>query len=274
MMGEEAVIKQEVGGKPKTVNNEFLPFKFCPGCHEALAWRVIAEAIDELGIQGKAINCLDIGCSGILLVGLNVDGVHCLHGRSTAVAVGVKRVMPEAVCFNIAGDGSLGAIGSGHFMNVMMRGDRITTIFLNNSGYGMTGGQVAPTTLAGLRTTTTPEGRNVQTTGYPLHLSEIAASMPGTAYVARVSVHTPANFQKARKAVMAGFQKQMDGVGYSLVEILCACPTDWGLSPLAANKFLEEKLIAEFPLGEFKNIDKIEHTVDPEINKVGRVKRG
>jgi len=273
-MGDNAVIKQEVGGKPKSVQNDFMPFKFCPGCHEALAWRVIGEAIDDLGIQGRAIACLDIGCSGVLLVGLNVDGLHCLHGRSTAVAAGVKRVRPETICFNIAGDGSLGAIGSGHVLNVMMRSDPITTIFFNNSGYGMTGGQVAPTTLAGLRTTTTPEGRNVQTTGYPLHLSEIAANMPGTAYAARVSLHKPANFQNAKKAVKAAFQKQMDGVGYSMVEILCACPTDWALSPLAANKFVEEKLIAEFPLGEFKNVDKIEYKVDPEVNKVGRVKRG
>jgi 2-oxoglutarate ferredoxin oxidoreductase subunit beta len=251
-----------------------MPFKFCPGCHETLAWRALGEVIDELGIQGKSIACLDIGCSGILLVGLAVDGIHCLHGRSTAVAAGIKRVHKDAICFNIAGDGSLGAIGVGHVINVMMRSDPITTIFLNNSGYGMTGGQVAPTTLVGLRTTTTPEGRDVKTTGFPLHLSELAATMPGTAYAARVSVHTPANFQKTKKAIKTGFMKQIDGVGYSMVEILCACPTDWGLSPLAANKFVDEKLIAEFPLGEYKNVDKIEYTVDPEVNKVGRIKRG
>jgi 2-oxoglutarate ferredoxin oxidoreductase subunit beta len=268
------MIKQEVGGTPKSVQLDFMPFRFCPGCHESLVWRALGEAIDDLGIQGKAIACLDIGCSGVLLVGLGVDGLHCLHGRSTAVAAGVKRVLPEAICFNIGGDGSLGAIGAGHMVNTMVRSDPITTIFLNNSGYGMTGGQVAPTTLTGLRTTTTPEGRNVQSTGYPFHLSEIAATMPGTAYVARVSVHKPSNYDKAKKAIKTAFQKQMDGVGHSLVEILCACPTDWALSPLAANDFVAEKLIAEFPLGEFKNVDKIEYTSDPEINRVGRVKRG
>ena len=273
-MGEGAMIKQQIVGKPKAVQLDFLPFKFCPGCHESLVWRALGEVIDELDIQGKAIACLDIGCSGILMVGLAVDGIHCLHGRSTAVAAGVKRVLPQAICFNIGGDGSLGAIGVGHVINVMMRSDPITTIFLNNSGYGMTGGQVAPTSLLGLRTTTTPEGRDVQSAGFPLHLSEIAATMKGTAYASRVSVHTPANYQKARKAIKTAFQKQMDGVGYSLVEILCACPPNWGLSPLAANDFVEEKLIGEFPLGEFKNVDKIEYTVDPEINRVGRVKRG
>jgi 2-oxoglutarate ferredoxin oxidoreductase subunit beta len=273
-MASGAVIKQEVVGTPKSVRLDMMPFKFCPGCHESLVWRALGEVIDELGIEGKAIACLDIGCSGVLLVGLSVDGLHCLHGRSTAVAAGVKRVLPEAICFNIGGDGSLGAIGSGHMVNVMMRSDPITTIFLNNSGYGMTGGQVAPTTLAGLRTTTTPEGRNVHSTGYPLHLSEIAAAMPGTAYVSRVSVHRPANYQRAKKAIKTAFQKQIDGVGYSLVEILCACPTDWALSPLAANKFVADKLIAEFPLGEFKNVDKIEYPLDPEISSVGRVGRG
>jgi len=156
--------------------------------------------------------------------------------------------------FTVQGDGDLGAIGLGCFMNTLLRGEKLTTIFLNNANYGLTGGQMAPTTLLGMRTTTTPDGREAQVTGYPLHCAELVASMAGVAYSARCSVHNPVNFQKAKKAVKSAFQKQIEGKGYGFVEILCACPSGWGLNPVECLKFVEERMIAEYPLGEFKNI--------------------
>lgn len=270
-MKQETVGKVLVAGRPKVATAA--PGTFCPGCHYGLVQRILCEVIEELGIQGRAILVTDIGCNSFLRLGMAIDYMASLHGRSLVTATGVKRALPDAVVFHTGGDGALGAIGAGHLINAMMRSEKVTTVFLNNAGYGMTGGQLAPTTLLGLRTTTCPEGRKAANIGFPLHVAELAATFKGTAYSARVSLHTPTNYQKARRAVKAAFQKQMDGVGYSIVEIVSACPTDWGLDPVEANKFVGEKMLAEFPLGEFKNVDRIEYTVDPELEKVGRVRR-
>jgi len=270
-MKQETVSKVLVAGRPKLATA--FPNTFCPGCHYGLVQRILCEVIEELGIQGRAILVGDIGCNSFLMRSIAIDWMGCLHGRSLVGATGVKRALPDNVVFHIGGDGALGAIGAGHLINAMMRSEKVTTIFMNNAGYGMTGGQLAPTTLLGLRTTTCPEGRKAENIGFPLHVAELAATFKGTAYSARVSLHTPAHYQRAKRAVKTAFQKQMDGVGYSIVEIVSACPTDWGLDPVEATRFVGEKMLAEFPLGEFKNVDRIEYTVDAEVEKVGRIRR-
>ncbi len=235
------------------------PSTYCPGCHYGIITRIICEVIEQLGIEGRAIGLAGVGCSfGSKPMHIDVDFCACPHGRAPAMATAIKRIHPEAVIFTCQGDGDLGAIGLGCFMNALLRGEKLTTIFLNNAGYGQTGGQMAPTTLLGMRTTTTPEGRDPALTGYPLHGAELAATMRGVAYSARVSVHTPANFQRAKRAVRTAFQKQIDGIGYGFVEFLSACTANWALPALECLTFIQEKMIAEYPLGEFKNVDKIE----------------
>ena len=249
--------------KEKTVSKPTLrtmmPSTYCPGCHYGIITRIICEVLEELGIADRAIGLAGVGCSfGSKPIHIDVDFCACPHGRAPAMATAMKRIHPDAVIFTCQGDGDLGAIGLGCFMNALLRGEKLTTIFLNNAGYGQTGGQMAPTTLIGMRTTTTSEGRDPALTGYPLHAAELTASMKGVAYAARVSVHTPANFQRAKRAVKTAFQKQIDGIGYGFVEFLSACPANWALPPLECLTFIEEKMIAEYPLGEFKNVDKIE----------------
>jgi len=244
---------------------------WCPGCHNGIIHRIVCEVIDELGIEDRAIGIIGIGCCCSITRGTNVDTIWALHGRCLPVGTGIKRVNPDAVVFMIEGDGGLGAIGAAHFINTMLRGERLTAIYVNNSGYGRTGGQAAPTTLSGMRSTTTPYGRDPETTGFLFKGAEIAAIMEGTAYSARVSVHTPANYQRAKKAIKAAFQKQIDGIGFGLAEVLCNCPTNWQMTPVQTLKFMEEKVIPEFPLGEFKNVDSIDRSFDAELTKVGKI---
>ena len=228
---------------------------FCPGCHYGIVVRLLCEVLEELEIAGRTIGLAGVGCTfGPMPRSIDVDFVSCPHGRAPAMATAMKRIHPELAIFTIQGDGDLGAIGLGCFMNALLRGEKLTTFLLNNANYGTTGGQMAPTTLLGMRTTTTPLGRDPETTGYPLHAAELVAAMPGVAYSARCSVHNPANFQKAKQAVTLAFQKQMEGKGYGFVEILSACPPNWGLDPVDCLKFMEEGMIAEYPLGEFKNV--------------------
>jgi len=251
------IAKEKIVTRPKLRTP--LPGRYCPGCHYGIITRILCEAIEELGIEGRAIGLAGVGCSfGSKPAHIDVDFCACPHGRAPAMATAMKRVHPEAIVFTCQGDGDLGAIGLGCFMNALLRGEKLTTFFLNNAGYGQTGGQMAPTTLPGMRTTTTPEGRDPQLTGYPLHAAELAATMKGVAYSVRVSVHTPANFRRAKRAVTTAFQKQMDGIGYGFVEFISACPANWGLPPLGCLTFIEEKMLAEYPLGEFKNVDRIE----------------
>lgn len=234
------------------------PGMYCPGCHYGIITRVMCEVIEDLGIEGKTIGLAGVGCSfGGAPMTVDIDWTSCPHGRAPAMATAIKRIYPDAVVLTVQGDGDLGAIGLGSFMNALVRGEKLTTIFLNNAVYGTTGGQMAPTTLLGMKTTTTPLGREVETSGFPLHVPELAATMRGVAYAARCTVHTPANFKKAKKSLKTALEKQMAGVGYSVVEFVSACPPGWGLAPLACLDYLSEKMLEEYPLGEFKNIDKV-----------------
>lgn len=239
---------------------------YCPGCHYGMITRIICEVLEELEIADRAIGLAGVGCSyGSKPAHIDVDFCACPHGRAPAMATAMKRIHPDTIVFTCQGDGDLGAIGLGCFMNALLRGEMLTTIFLNNAGYGQTGGQMAPTTLLGMRTTTTPEGRDPLLTGFPLHGAELVASMKGVAYSARVAVHTAAAYQKAKKAVMTAFQKQIDGVGYGFVEFLSACPSNWGMQPLECLTFIENDMIAEYPLGEFKNVNRIDRLTGEDL---------
>ncbi len=251
--------RERVCGRPELYTDGLgLAASFCPGCSDGLIHRIMCEVFDEMNLSGKAIGIIGIGCCCAITRGLDIDLIWSLHGRCIPVAAAIKRVNPEAVVFHMEGDGALGAIGAGHFLNAMHRGDRITTIFVNNAGFGRTGGQMAPTSLLGMKTTTTPYGRQSAEQGYPFHGAELAASIKGVAYSARVSVHTPAHYQKAKRAVTIAFEKQLAGAGYSLVEILGTCPTNWQLDPLQSLEFVEKEMVREFPLGEFRNVERLE----------------
>lgn len=235
------------------------PLPHCPGCHYGIILRLLGEVLEELDIAGKAIGVAGGGCSTRWMEYLEIDTTGAIHGPGIAVATGIKRVHPEAVVFTFQGDGEIGAIGLGAFVAAMMRGERITTLYLNNACYGLTGGHMAPTTLLGMRTPTTPQGRDPYTTGFPFHGAELAAGIKGTAYAARVSVHTPAQRQQAKKALTRALTKQIQGVGFGLVEFLSACPPNWHLDPVECLNFIQEKMIAEYPLGEFKNVDRLDY---------------
>lgn len=255
-MTTEPVSKELVCGRPKL--RTVFPSTYCPGCHYGIITRVLCEVLDELDIAGRAIGLAGVGCSfGSKPMHIDIDWLSCPHGRAPAMATAIKRIHPDAIVFTAQGDGDLGAIGLGCFMSALLRGEKLTTFFLNNAGYGQTGGQMAPTTLMGMRTTTTQEGRD-ESHGFPLHGAELAASMKAVSYAARVSVHTPANYRRAKRAVTTAFQKQMEGIGYSFVEFISACPSVWGLSPVEALAHIEDSMLAEYELGEFKNVDRIE----------------
>jgi 2-oxoglutarate ferredoxin oxidoreductase subunit beta len=247
--------KALVCGKPELRSG--FPSMYCPGCHYGIITRVICEVLEEMKLGGRAIGFAGVGCSfGGAPLTINIDWASCPHGRAPAMATATKRIHPDALVFTLQGDGDLGAIGLGCFMSAVLRNENLTTIFLNNAGYGQTGGQLAPTTLLGMKTTTTQDGRK-DTEGFPFHGAELAAYLKGVSYSARVSVHTPANFRKAKRALATAFQKQIDGAGYSFVEFISACPSVWGKSPVDAVAYIQEHMLKEFPLGEFKNIDSI-----------------
>jgi len=248
--------KVKIYGKPSL--RTFIPILHCPGCHYGAIIRIICETVEELGVEDRTILLGGVGCSYTWPMLFVLDGAACPHGRAPAMATALKRIHPDTVLITCQGDGDLGAIGLGCFMNALSRGEKLTTIFLNNAGYGMTGGQMAPTTLLGQVTTTTPGGRDPKLTGYPIHVAELAAVMKGTAYSARVTVHTPVNYQKAKKAVKLALQKQIEGIGYGFVEFLSACPASWRMTPDQCLDFIDKKMLAEYPLGEFKNVDRIQ----------------
>ncbi len=226
---------------------------YCPGCTHGIAHRLVAETIDELGIQGRTVGVASVGCSVFAYNYFDVDFQQAAHGRAPAVATGIKRVSPESIVFTYQGDGDLASIGMAEIVHAAVRGENITVVFINNAIYGMTGGQMAPTTLVGQKTTTSPFGRDPKMQGYPVKVSEMLATVKGARYVARCSLHNPANIQKAKQAIKKAFQNQVEGKGFSLVELLSTCSTNWGMTPQASLKWLEEKMIPEYPLGEFKN---------------------
>ena len=239
--------------KPKTLTDA--PLHYCPGCTHGIIHRLVAEAIDELGIQGRTIGVAPVGCSVFAYNYFNVDMVQAAHGRAPAVATGVKRSDKNNIVFTYQGDGDLAAIGTAETVHSAARGENITVIFVNNAIYGMTGGQMAPTTLPGQVTQTSPYGRDVSTVGYPIKVCEMLSQVDGAYYLERVAVNNVKNVKKAKAAIKKAFQNQIDGKGFSLVEVISTCPTNWGMSPEAALNWVDEKMIPYYPLGVYKDKD-------------------
>jgi 2-oxoglutarate ferredoxin oxidoreductase subunit beta len=225
---------------------------YCPGCGHGIAARLVAEIIDELEIRETVVGVAPVGCSVLLYNYLNVDMYEAAHGRAPAVATGCKRVDPSLVVFTYQGDGDFASIGTAEAVHAAARGERITTIFINNAIYGMTGGQMAPTTLIGQKTTTSPRGRKTELAGFPIRMAELLATLDGATYIARVAVNNPKRIIQAKKAVKKAFLTQLNGKGYSMVEILSQCPTVWHMTPMESIRWVEEKMIPYYPLGEFK----------------------
>jgi len=258
MSEQVEMIREKVAGRPALLMPQTAAFVYCPGCQEPLAARVIAEVLEELEMGGKSIGIFDIGCVSFLLGMLDIDALNTPHGRPPDMATAIKRACPDNIVFTVQGDGGLLSIGADPLLGALTRSEKITIIMLNNAVYGTTGGQMAPTSLVGQTTTTTPKGRDVTHFGFPAHGAEMIATFKGVAYCARGAFNTPANYQHTRRYIKTAFQKQMDNVGLSFVEILSACPANWHKSPQDSLKWIEEKLIPEFPLGEFKNVDRLE----------------
>lgn len=230
---------------------------YCPGCTHGIAHRLLAEAIDELGLREKTILVAPVGCSVFAYKYFNMDGCEAAHGRAPAMATGVKRVQPDKMVITYQGDGDLASIGMAEIVHAAARGENITTIFVNNAIYGMTGGQMAPTSLPGQKTTSSPFGRDTVLTGYPVRMSELLSTLDGSAYIVRRSLHDVANIRKAKKAILTALKVQMSGMGFSMVELLSSCPTNWGMEPAEALHWVENNMIPAFPLGDYKVIDEV-----------------
>ncbi|MBQ6506002.1 MAG: MFS transporter [Clostridia bacterium] len=231
------------------------PLHYCPGCTHGIIHRLVAEAIDELGIQGKTIGIAPVGCAVFAYNYFNVDMMEAAHGRAPAVATGCKRVNPQNVVFTYQGDGDLASIGAAEITHAATRGENITVIFVNNAIYGMTGGQMAPTTLPGQVTTTSPYGRDPALCGYPIRVSEMLATLDGPAYIARCSVHDVKHILDAKKCIKKAFETQIAKKGFSMVEVLSSCPTNWGMTPREALNWLEANMIPQYPLGVKKEVE-------------------
>jgi 2-oxoglutarate ferredoxin oxidoreductase subunit beta len=228
---------------------------YCPGCTHGIIHKLVAEVLVELGVLGKSIGVASVGCSGLNYKFFNCDMHQAAHGRAPAVATGIKRSLPGNVVWTYQGDGDLASIGTAEIVHVAHRAEKITTIFVNNGIYGMTGGQMAPTTLVGQKATTAPLGRTEEEHGQPLRMSEMLATVPGAKYIERVSVDTPANIRKAKKAIRTAFQYQIEGIGFSMVEVLSTCPTNWGLNPTESLSWVRDKMMPYYPLGNFKKLE-------------------
>ena len=230
-----------------------VPLHYCPGCTHGIVHRLVAETIDELGIEGKTVGIAPVGCSVLAYNYFNCDMIEASHGRAPAVATGCKRANPDNVVFTYQGDGDLASIGTAEIVHAAHRGEKITTIFVNNTTYGMTGGQMAPTTLPGQKTTTSPYGRDPAHCGNPIRVCETLATIDGAKFLERVAVNNPGNVRKAKKAIRRAFEGQLEGKGFSLVEILSTCPTNWGMTPLEALERVKTDMIPYYPLGNFKD---------------------
>ena len=233
-----------------------IPFHYCPGCTHGIVHRLVAEVLDELGIEGQTVGIAPVGCSVFAYNYFNCDMIEAPHGRAPAVATGVKRANPDKTVFTYQGDGDLAAIGTAETVHVGARGENITVIFINNAIYGMTGGQMAPTTLLGQVTTTSHYGRKKEIQGNPIRVCEMVSTLDGAAYVERVSVDCVKNVVAAKKAIKKAFEVQQQGLGLSLIEVLSTCPTNWGLTPQKALEWLRENMIEHYPLGVYKDITK------------------
>jgi len=237
--------------KPKALTDA--PLHYCPGCTHGIIHRLVAECIDELGIEGRTIGVAPVGCAVMAYNYFACDMIQAPHGRAPAIATGIKRSIPDSVVFTYQGDGDLAAIGTAETVHAATRGENITVVFVNNAIYGMTGGQMAPTSLPNQITQTTPYGRDVKTAGYPIRVCELLSTLDGTAYAERVSVDSVKNVNRAKKALKKAFQTQLDGTGFSIIEVISSCPTNWGLAPNEALGWLRENMIPYYPLGVYKD---------------------
>jgi 2-oxoglutarate ferredoxin oxidoreductase subunit beta len=228
-------------------------FHYCPGCGHSIIHRLVAEVIEELDIGEKVIGVPPAGCAVLAYDYFDVDMGESPHGRGAAVATGIKRILPDRIVFSYQGDGDIAAIGTAETIHAANRGEKITTIFVNNGVYGMTGGQMAPTTISGQNSTTTPGGRDVKRDGFPLDLSEMLAVAKGCVYIERTAVSSPKNIRKTKRAITKAFKTQIEGLGFSLVEVLSPCPTNWKLSSVDAHKWVEEHMVKTFPLKVIKD---------------------
>ncbi len=228
------------------------PTHYCPGCTHGTAHRLIAEVLDEMNIANKTIGVAPVGCAVFAYNYMDTDFVEAAHGRAPAMATGIKRVLSDRIVFTYQGDGDLASIGMGEIVHAAARGENISVIFINNAIYGMTGGQMAPTTLPGMKTTSSPTGRDVELQGYPIRMAEMLATLEGAGYVVRRSLHDPKNIRLSKKAIRTAFETQLRGLGFSMVELLSTCPTGWGVSPVASLDWLEQHMIPAFPLGDYK----------------------
>jgi len=241
---------QVVYSRPESLTDT--PQHYCPGCTHGIAHRLIAEVLDEMELREKTIGVAPVGCSVFAYNYFNVDFVEAAHGRAPAMATGIKRVLPDRIVFTYQGDGDLASIGMAEIMHAAGRGENITVIFLNNAIYGLTGGQMAPTSLPGQKTSSSPKGRDVEQTGFPLHMAEMLAKMDGVSYSVRRSLHDPKNIRLAKKAIRTAFETQKRGLGFAIDELLSTCPTNWGLSPRDAMHWLEDHMVPVYPLQDFK----------------------
>lgn len=242
-----------VSGYPESLTEK--EFHYCPGCTHGIIHRLVAEVIDEMGVREETIGVAPVGCSVLAYEYFNCDMHEASHGRAPAVATGIKRVHQDKVVFTYQGDGDLASIGTAEIVHAANRGELITTIFVNNAIYGMTGGQMAPTTLQKQKTTTSPYGRNSKVAGNPIKISEMLSVLDGPAYIARVSVHDPQHVRQAKKSIRKAFQMQVEEKGFAMVEVLSTCPTNWGMSPVEALNWLSDNMIPTYPLGVFREVE-------------------
>ena len=253
-MTKEDIMKPEnlVYQKPRLLNDN--PMHYCPGCSHGVVHKLIAEVIDEMNMSEKAIGISPVGCAVFMYNYLDIDCQEAAHGRAPALASAIKRLWPDRLVFTYQGDGDLACIGTAETIHALNRGENITIIFINNAIYGMTGGQMAPTTLEGMKTSTTPYGRNVELNGHPLNITKLLAELDGTCYVTRQSVHNVAAVRKAKKAIQKGFENSAARKGTSVIEFVSTCNSGWKLSPGASNEWMVEHMFKAYPLGDLKNI--------------------
>ena len=237
--------------KPKALTDA--PMHYCPGCTHGIIHRLVAEALEELQVTGDTIGVAPVGCAVFAYNYFNCDMVEAAHGRAPAVATGIKRADPSKIVFTYQGDGDLAAIGTAETVHSAARGENITVIFVNNAIYGMTGGQMAPTSLPGQVTQTSPYGRDVNTVGYPVKICELLSNVDGATYLERVAVNNVKNVRAAKKAILKAFRNQVEGKGFSLIEVVSSCPTNWGMTPQKALEWIDEKMIPYYPLGVYKD---------------------
>ncbi len=245
-----AATEQLVYERPHSLSET--PNTYCPGCTHGVAHHLIAEVLDEMNLRERTIGVAPVGCAVFAYNYFNFDFAEAAHGRAPAMATGLKRLQPGSIVFTYQGDGDMASIGMGEIVHAAGRGELITVVFINNANYGMTGGQMAPTTLPGQITTSSPYGRDVETAGYPIRMAELLATLEGAAYVVRRSLHDPKNIRLAKKALRTAFEAQARGLGFSMVELLSTCPTNWGLTPLEALDWLEKNMLPAYPLGDYK----------------------